>query len=72
MLYEFLNEQLGPGDTGAAAMPAEAPPMPTARPSQHTLTPADLAPAWRGPQPRKEARRDRAGLSEPIREPEQP
>jgi hypothetical protein len=25
------------------------------RPSQQTLTPADKAPAWRSPQPRREA-----------------
>jgi Family of unknown function (DUF5330) len=61
MLYEYLNEQLGSHDTGTAADAAtdKAVPMPTARPSQHTLSPTDLAPAWRGPQPRKEARSDR-------------
>ena len=53
MLYEFLNERLGPHDTGASTKTAagKAVPLPPARPSQHTLTPADLAPAWRGPQP---------------------
>ena len=30
------------------------------RPSQHTLTPADLTPAWRGPTPRKESEARRA------------
>ncbi len=61
MLYEFLNEHLGPHDTGAVASTAtgKAVPLPPARPSQHTLTPADLAPAWRGPQPHKEARGNR-------------
>jgi len=47
MLYEFLNDQFGPGavaTTGAV------------KPSQHTLTPADLAPAWHGPQPRRDPR----------------
>jgi len=61
MLYEFLNEQLGPNDTGGVTktVAGKAIPMPAARPSQHTLTPADLTPAWRGPQPHREARRDR-------------
>ena len=47
MLYEFLNEQLGPQDTGAVARNA----VPA---SQHTLTPDDLSPPWRGPQPRRD------------------
>ncbi len=61
MLYEYLNEHLGPHDTGTVVNTAtgKAVPLPMPRPSQHTLTPADLAPAWRGPQPRKEARGDR-------------
>jgi hypothetical protein len=33
--------------------------VPSARPSQHTLSPSDMAPAWRGPPPRKDARSDR-------------
>jgi hypothetical protein len=59
MLYEFLNDQLGPSDTGTLTKTAAGKAVPTARPSQQTLTPADLAPAWRGPQPHREARRDR-------------
>jgi hypothetical protein len=56
MVYDFLNEQLGPNESGPASTsstttPAAAVPLPVARPSQHTLTPDDLAPAWRGPQP---------------------
>jgi hypothetical protein len=53
MLYEFLNDQLGPGDTGSvkANGPDVPVPLPPPRPSQHTLTPTDLAPLWRGPQP---------------------
>jgi hypothetical protein len=58
MLYEFLNEQLGPNETGSittnSAGAGTAVPLPLARPSQNTLTPADLAPAWRGPQPQRE------------------
>jgi hypothetical protein len=49
MLYEFLNEQLGPSETGAVRTPA-------ATPSQNTLTPTDLEPAWRGPLPRRDPR----------------
>jgi hypothetical protein len=58
MLYEFLNAQRGPNDTGAIgkAVAGKA-----AGPSQHTLTAADLAPAWRGP-PHREARREPSGL----------
>lgn len=67
MLYEFLNDQLGPNDTSAtgavkqarASSAGKAVPLPVARPSQNTLTPADLAPAWRGPQPRREAHNER-------------
>jgi hypothetical protein len=57
MLYEYLNEHLGSNDTGGVANAAT--PKAVARPSQHTLSPADLAPAWRGPQPRKDARSDK-------------
>jgi uncharacterized protein DUF5330 len=62
MLYEFLNERLGPNDTGALTKTAggKAVPLPPTRPSQHTLTPADLVPSWQGPQPHREARRDRS------------
>jgi hypothetical protein len=51
MLYEFLSDQLSHEPardaTGAVAAGAH-------KPSQHTLTPADMALPWRGPQPRKE------------------
>jgi hypothetical protein len=59
MLYEFLNERLAASDTGASksATGKTAAPSPTTRQSQHTLTPSDLAPAWRGPQPQADARR---------------
>jgi hypothetical protein len=64
MLYEFLNEKLGPSETGTlgAAAPVAAGaamPLPPRRPVQHTLAPADLAPAWQAPQPRRESRNDR-------------
>lgn len=59
MLYEYLNDHLGSQDTRTAnAAVGEAVPLPSARPSQHTLSPADLGPAWRGPQPRKEPASD--------------
>ena len=43
MLFEFLNEQFGQQTTTGSVR--------AARPSRHNLTPDDLAPAWRGPQP---------------------
>jgi hypothetical protein len=56
MLYEFLNEQFGPQETGTVAGTdgAKGVPLPPTRPSQHTLTGTDLGPAWRGPQPHRE------------------
>jgi hypothetical protein len=45
MLYEFLNEQFGPQTPDAVGS--------TGKPSQHTRTPADLEPAWRGHQPHR-------------------
>ena len=52
MLYDFLTEQLGPGETGSLKRRVDASaPMPPLRDSQHTLTPTDLAAPWRGPQP---------------------
>jgi len=43
MLYEFLNEQLGPPGADAVGSTFKA--------SQHTLTPTDIEPTWRGQQP---------------------
>jgi Family of unknown function (DUF5330) len=59
LLYEYLNERFGSNETGAvtAATNGKSVPLPVARPSQHTLSPADLAPPWRGP--RKEQHADR-------------
>jgi hypothetical protein len=58
-IYEFLNARLAPSDndpvtTASAATAGTFVPLPPQRPSQHTLKPADLAPAWRGPAPRKD------------------
>ena len=46
MLYEFLHEQFGNDET--ARGPADRLGAAPSR-SQHTLRPADLSPAWRGP-----------------------
>jgi Family of unknown function (DUF5330) len=48
MLYEFLHEQFGNDDSTTVQSTGTVP----AKPSQHTLRPADLTPPWRGPQPR--------------------
>jgi hypothetical protein len=55
MLYEFLNDHLGPVETGSVMATDAGKPVPmlAAPPSQHTLTPTDLAPTWRGPQPHR-------------------
>jgi hypothetical protein len=63
MLYDFLTDSLAPHDTGSVghgtaphggivktASDKAAPD----RTSQNTLTPADLAPVWRGPPVRKD------------------
>lgn len=59
IMYEMVSEMLSssertPVTTGATALKGDL-----ARPqaSQNTLTAADLAPDWRGPQPRREAAR---------------
>jgi Family of unknown function (DUF5330) len=62
MLYQYLNEHLAPNGTGAAAgAEGKADGRLLPRPSQHTLSPADLAPTWRGPQPHQGPRRDVSG-----------
>jgi len=61
MVYEFINEQMGKSETGSVPekKTAAAKPVPVAMPqhksSQSTLKPADLAPTWRSPAPRREA-----------------
>lgn len=53
-LYEFLSEKFGTEQTGSRATePAKA--VVDIDSSRHTLTPADAAPAWRGPQPQRQA-----------------
>jgi hypothetical protein len=54
LLYEFVNERLAPAETAANTKPANRPAHGPVG-SQNTLTPADVAPAYRGPDTRKEA-----------------
>ena len=65
MLYEVLTEALAPRETGsvasgttrgAGAAKSGSDNSPPDRGSQNTLTSTDLIPAWRGPQPRKDAK----------------
>jgi hypothetical protein len=61
MLYDFLTEALAPRETGSVShtgsttKTAQDKPTPE-HTSQNTLTPADLAPGWRGPQAHKDAK----------------
>ncbi len=60
MLYDLLTEALGPQETGSLTgnTGRSEPAKPASREaSQNTLTPADLAPVWRGPPPRKSGAR---------------
>jgi hypothetical protein len=68
MLYEFLTDSLAPKETGSVAANGarfgkaalDKPAMDQAafnRASQNTLTATDITPAWRGPAPRKDAKR---------------
>jgi hypothetical protein len=57
MVYDFVSEKVAheKGETGSidgAAIPAS---LPKHIVGQHTLTSGDLGPAWRGPDPRKQA-----------------
>jgi hypothetical protein len=52
MLYEFLNDRV-PNETASVG----SKPTGAAQRSQHTLTSDDLAPAWRGPEPRRDGKR---------------
>src|SRR5277367_6481009 len=68
MLYEFLTDSLAPKETGSVAANGarfgkaalDKPAIDQAafnRASQNTLKATDVAPAWRGPAPRKDAKR---------------
>jgi hypothetical protein len=57
LLYDFLTEKLSPAETGSIGNNADSKtPRASAKLWQNTLAPADLAPEWRGPSARKEAR----------------
>jgi hypothetical protein len=53
LLYQFLNERMIADQSIATAKAANK--SSTREPSSGTLTPADLAAPWHGPQPRAEA-----------------
>jgi len=64
ILYEALSEAMAPRETGSVGNSASkntvgkaaAEKSAAEHPSQSTLTPADLAPAWRGPPARKDGK----------------
>ena len=67
ILYEALSEAMAPRETGSvgtvgtsvsknAAGKSVAEKTAAEHPSQSTLTPADIAPAWRGPPARKDGK----------------
>src|SRR5438876_12258324 len=58
MVYDFINERVARSETGSlpAARHSETKAIPASmlvHAGRHTLKPADLGPAWRGPAPRK-------------------
>src|SRR5580704_1925556 len=57
MLYEFVTDKVAPTETGSIGSNNDGKtPRATAKYWQNTLGPADLAPEWRVPSPRKEPR----------------
>jgi len=48
-VYEFLSAKLSPDHGAPAEQGRPVTPAADTGPSQHTLTPIDTAPAWRGP-----------------------
>jgi hypothetical protein len=60
MVFDFIGEQMARNETGsvpeAKPVPVSAHAVPASPGSQTTLRPDDLAPAWQGPAPRREAR----------------
>ncbi len=61
MLYDFLTEALAPHETGSIAadghgVKSAMSKAASDKASQNTLTPADLAPEWHPPLPRKDPR----------------
>src|SRR5947209_1649031 len=53
LLYEYLHEHFGMDSTAPVSATGKTLPLAGSRASQHTLAPADLTPAWRGPQPKQ-------------------
>jgi hypothetical protein len=56
-LYEHFHDRVNQPATGSVASRDKGQSAARALPSQHTLTPADLKPAWRGPLPPRDPRR---------------
>jgi hypothetical protein len=59
IVFAFASDRLAKPERTAAPSTAAVPQPPPsmadiAKPSQHTLTSADMAPAWRGPLPRRD------------------
>lgn len=55
-VYDFLTEKMSNDRTASGPAPVkQVPAVDMGPPSQNTLTPADTAPAWRAPQPTKQA-----------------
>ncbi len=59
-LYELISAKMAPERASPAAAEPSAPAA-EVTPSQHTLTPNDVAPAWHGPQPGRQADARRPG-----------
>ncbi len=63
MVYEFINEKVvnekgAHGETGSIPAQRDVKAIPASLPKhagQNTLKPSDMGPAWRGPEPRKQA-----------------
>ena len=57
MVYEFINERIARGETGSLPEAKTVPVSMSVPAGAHgTLQPTALAPAWRGPAPRKDGR----------------
>jgi Family of unknown function (DUF5330) len=62
MLYQYLSEYLTSRGAGAVVgVEGKGNGRLLPQPSQHTLSPADLGPPWRGPQPHQGPRHDASG-----------
>jgi Family of unknown function (DUF5330) len=59
MVFEFLNERYGSRPTVPDAQGATKSAGMLTKASQHTLTPTDVAPAWRGPEQSRKVAQNR-------------